>query len=151
MYWGGLIDIIAYARAVILLRLCLLERCLDPVFRTSIKTCNFVTFYIFLIHVGMHHTSHDAGRCGGHNMGGRDAAWPASAPAPSSRSHIPNPGRRRQEFLADVTCKDFQQVGHHAVNCDMLAMVLCLERYMRGHLSDAARDTIESEWVNQWK
>jgi hypothetical protein len=36
--------------------LCLLEQCLDPVFRTSIKTRNFVTFYKFLIHVGMHHT-----------------------------------------------------------------------------------------------
>ncbi len=56
MYWGGLIDIIAYARVVILLHLCLLEQCLDPVFRTSIKTCNFVTFYKFLIHVGVHHT-----------------------------------------------------------------------------------------------
>jgi hypothetical protein len=33
----------------------------------------------------------------------------------------------------------------------MLAMVLCLEGYMKGHLSDAARDTIESKWVNQWK
>jgi hypothetical protein len=54
---GGLIDIIACARVVILLRLCLLEQCLDPVFRTSIKTRNFVTFYKFLIHVGIHHTS----------------------------------------------------------------------------------------------
>ncbi len=43
-------------RVVILLRLCLLEQCLDHVFRTSIKTCNFVTFYKFLIHVGVHHT-----------------------------------------------------------------------------------------------
>ncbi len=54
---GGLIDIIAYARVVILLRLCLLEQCLDPVFQTSIKTCNVVTFYESLIHVGVHHTS----------------------------------------------------------------------------------------------
>ncbi len=53
---GGLIDIIAYAREVILLRLCLLEQCLDPVFWTSIKTHNFVTFYEFLIHIGVHHT-----------------------------------------------------------------------------------------------
>ncbi len=53
---GGLTDIIAYARVVILLRLCLLEQCWDPVFRTSIKTGNFVSFYEFLIHVGVHHT-----------------------------------------------------------------------------------------------
>jgi hypothetical protein len=56
LYWGGLIDIIAYARVVILLRLCLLEQCLDPVFWTLIKTRNFVIFYEFLIHVGVHHT-----------------------------------------------------------------------------------------------
>ncbi len=56
MYWGDLTDIIAYARVVILLRLFLLEQCLDPVFWTSIKTCDFVTFYKFLIHLGMHHT-----------------------------------------------------------------------------------------------
>jgi hypothetical protein len=33
----------------------------------------------------------------------------------------------------------------------MLAIALCLERYMKGHLSNAARDSIESDWVNQWK
>jgi hypothetical protein len=54
---GGLTDRIAYARVVILLGLCSLEQCLDPVFRSSIKTCNFVTFYKFLIHLGVHHTS----------------------------------------------------------------------------------------------
>ncbi len=33
----------------------------------------------------------------------------------------------------------------------MIAMALCLERYMKGHLSEAPRDTIESNWVKQWK
>ncbi len=55
--WGGLTDIIAYARVVILLRLCLLEQCLDPVFWTLIKTRNLVTIYEFLIHVGTNHTT----------------------------------------------------------------------------------------------
>jgi hypothetical protein len=45
------------ARVVIVLHLYLLEQCLDPVFRTSIKTRNLVIFYEFLIHVGMHHTT----------------------------------------------------------------------------------------------
>jgi hypothetical protein len=45
-----------YERVVIALRLYLLEQCLNPVFLTSIKTRNFVTFYKFLIHVGVHHT-----------------------------------------------------------------------------------------------
>jgi hypothetical protein len=49
--------------------------------------------------------SHDAGWCGGCNMGGRDAARPGSAPAPSSCGHIPNPGQRCRKFLADVACE----------------------------------------------
>ncbi len=49
-------DRMTYARVVIALCLYLLEQCLDPVFQTLIKTCNFVTFYEFLIHLGMHHT-----------------------------------------------------------------------------------------------
>ncbi len=56
IYRGGLTDRIAYARVVILLHLCLLEQCLDPVFRSLIKARNFVTFYEFLIHLGVHHT-----------------------------------------------------------------------------------------------
>jgi hypothetical protein len=45
-----------YARAVIILHLYLLEQCLNSVLRTSIKTCNFVTFCKFLNHLGVHHT-----------------------------------------------------------------------------------------------
>jgi hypothetical protein len=45
-----------YARVVIVLGLYSLEQCLNPVLRTSIKTHNFVTFYKFLIHIGVHHT-----------------------------------------------------------------------------------------------
>jgi hypothetical protein len=45
-----------YARVVIVLHLYSLEQCLNHVFWTSNKTRNFVTFYKFLIHLGMHHT-----------------------------------------------------------------------------------------------
>ncbi len=53
---GGLTERMTYARVVIVLCLYLLEQCLNPVLQTLIKTCNFVTFYKFLIHLGMHHT-----------------------------------------------------------------------------------------------
>jgi hypothetical protein len=59
MYWGGLTGIIVYARVVILMHLCLLEQCLWPVFWSSVKTLNFVTFEEFLIHVGVHHTKNN--------------------------------------------------------------------------------------------
>ena len=76
---------------------------------------------------------------------------PGHVPPPSSCGHILNPDQRRQEFLPDVTCKACRCVGHRAANCDMLAMELCLKRYIKGHLSDAARDLIESDWVNKLK
>jgi hypothetical protein len=41
---GGLSDIIAYAGVVFLVHLYSLEQCLDPMFRSLIKTLNFVTF-----------------------------------------------------------------------------------------------------------
>ncbi len=43
----------------IVLHLYLLDQCLDPMCRTSIKICNFVTFYKFLIYLGVHHTIAD--------------------------------------------------------------------------------------------
>jgi hypothetical protein len=46
-----------YARVVFELCLYFLEQCLNPVLWISIKTCNFVTFYEFLIHLGMHPTT----------------------------------------------------------------------------------------------
>ncbi len=39
------------------MHLYLLEKCLNLVFGTSIKTYNFVNFYKFLSHLGMHHTN----------------------------------------------------------------------------------------------
>jgi hypothetical protein len=56
IYWGGLTERMTHARVVIVLRLYLLEQCLNPVLWTSIKTCNFATIYEFLIHLGMYHT-----------------------------------------------------------------------------------------------
>jgi hypothetical protein len=56
-----------YERVVIALCLYLLEQCLNPVFLTSIKTCNFVTFYEFLIRVGVHHTT-----TAGSSLGSKD-------------------------------------------------------------------------------
>jgi hypothetical protein len=90
-------------------------------------------------------------RGGGKGTRGTVMQSPGCAPPSSSRGHIPNPGRCHWEFLPDVTCKACHHVGHRAVNCDMLAMALCLKCYMKGHLSNAARDSIESNWVNQWK
>ncbi len=38
-----------------------------------------------------------------------------------------------------------------AKHCDMLATVICLERYMKHDLSTALCDSIEKEWLDCWK
>ncbi len=58
---GGLTDRITYGGVVIVLGLYSLEQCLKLILGTLIKTFNFVTFYEFLIHLGMHHTSRGNG------------------------------------------------------------------------------------------
>ncbi len=54
-------DRIPYRGVVIVLQLYSLEQCLKLILGTSIKTRNFVTFYKFLIHLDMHHTSRGNG------------------------------------------------------------------------------------------
>jgi hypothetical protein len=50
-----------YGGVVIVLQLYSLEKCLKLILGTLITTRNFVTFYVFLIHLGMHHTSRGNG------------------------------------------------------------------------------------------
>ncbi len=65
---GARIDRITYGGVVIVLHLYLFVQCLKLILGTLIKNCNFVTFYEFLIHLGMHHTG------SGRNIGGGSKA-----------------------------------------------------------------------------
>ena len=38
-----------------------------------------------------------------------------------------------------------------AKHCDMLAMAICLERYMKRDMSDSVRDAIEKDWLARWR
>ncbi len=38
-----------------------------------------------------------------------------------------------------------------ATNCDMLAMALFLEKYIKKDMSHADRDKIEAAWLQWWK
>jgi hypothetical protein len=49
-----------------------------------------------------------------------------------------------------VQCEACKRIGHEAVNCDMLALALFIERHKQS-LSDAERTTIESKWLTRWK
>jgi hypothetical protein len=38
-----------------------------------------------------------------------------------------------------------------AKQCDMLAMAICLKRYMKKDLSATLRDAAETEWLEKWR
>ena len=71
--------------------------------------------------------------------------------APCALGRLARPERNRRPFLPDVQCAACKQVGHVAKHCDMLATVICLERYMKHDLSPALRDSIKKEWLDRWK
>jgi hypothetical protein len=76
---------------------------------------------------------------------GRDGGRPS--PSPRDRSIRPN--RNRRGFLPDVQCEACKRVGHVATDCDMLAMALYLDKYVRQSLSDNDKSKVESAWLHK--
>jgi hypothetical protein len=68
-----------------------------------------------------------------------------------------NPGwlarldRNRRPFLPDVQCTACKRIGHVAKHCNMLAMAICLERYMKRDMLNSVQDAIEKDWLARWK
>ncbi len=71
--------------------------------------------------------------------------------APRAPGRLARPDRNRRPFLLDVQCAACKWAGHVAKHCDMLAMAICLERYMKHDLSPVLCDSIEKEWLDCWK
>ncbi len=53
--------------------------------------------------------------------------------------------------MNDEQCAACRRVGHVAKHCDMLATAICLEKYMKKHLSPSLCNQIEKEWLDCWK
>jgi len=66
------------------------------------------------------------------------------------RGRFARPDQRRRSFLPNVQCEACKRIGHEAINCDMLALALLIERHKQS-LSDAKREEIESKWLMHWK
>ena len=60
-------------------------------------------------------------------------------------------GDNRRPFLKGVQCAACGRIGHMAKQCDMLAMAICLKRYMKKDLSATLRDAAETEWLEKWR
>ena len=53
--------------------------------------------------------------------------------------------------MKDEQCAACRYVGHVAKHCDMLATVICLEKFTKKDLSPSLRDQVEKEWLDRWK
>jgi len=94
--------------------------------------------------------------CGGRGFD-RDRAgrgqrdFDRDAQHPSPRDWSIRPDLRRRSFLPGVQCKACKLIGHEASSCDMLAIALFLNKYIKMSLTDDTRRTIESTWIARWK
>jgi hypothetical protein len=68
---------------------------------------------------------------------------------PRGRYACPNHNRRAWD--PDITCTACKLRGHTATKCDMLAMALFLEKYVRKNMSHVDRDKVEAAWLQRWK
>jgi hypothetical protein len=97
-----------------------------------------------------------AGR-GGHDYGcpppcdwnGRNNGCDGGRPSPCDR--LIRPDQNRCGFLPNVQCDACKWIGHVTTNCEMLAMVLFLDKYVRQSLSDEDNCKVESAWLRMHK
>jgi hypothetical protein len=68
-----------------------------------------------------------------------------------SRGHYACPDHNRRTWDPDITCAACKRCGHPASNCDMLAMALFLDKYVKGTMSHSDQDKIETAWLQRWK
>ena len=60
------------------------------------------------------------------------------------------PDQCRRPFLPGVICTACKRTGHKATNCDMLAILLFVDRH-KDWLLENAKSSIEEEWIARWK
>jgi hypothetical protein len=77
-----------------------------------------------------------------------DSACDGRRPSPRDRSIRPD--LRRRSFLPGVQCAACKRLGHEASSCDMLAIVLFLDKHKKT-LTEDSRRAIESTWVARFK
>ena len=55
-----------------------------------------------------------------------------------------------RDYKPGVQCDACKRIGHDAVNCDMLAIALYIDRYTKD-ISATDRSTIESRWLDKYR
>ncbi len=70
---------------------------------------------------------------------------------PTPRDRVIRPNQRRCKFLPGVQCEACKPLGHAASTCDMLAIALFVEKYIKQSLSNEDQHKIEADWIGMWK
>ena len=81
---------------------------------------------------------------------GRYGARPSRPPSDKPQGRYARPDQRRREYKAGVQCDACKRPGHEAINCDMLAIALYIDRYTKD-IGDDERSKVESRWLERWK
>ena len=86
------------------------------------------------------------------SRGGSDGRYgirQARPPPDKPQGRFARPDQRRRAYKPGVQCDACKRLGHDAANCDMLAIALYIDRYIKDS-SDQDRSAIESRWVEKW-
>ncbi len=69
----------------------------------------------------------------------------------SSRGWYAQSDHIRWAWDPEIVCNACKQWGHSATNCNMLAMALFLEKYMKVLMSPSTCNRIKAAWLQHWK
>jgi hypothetical protein len=81
---------------------------------------------------------------------GRTDPRPLRAISDAPQGRLAQPDQRCRPFKAGVHCDACKRIGHEATNCNMLAMALYIDRYMKNEVSEADRAKIKLKWIQRW-
>ena len=72
------------------------------------------------------------------------------APA-AGRGWFARPDHNKRSWDPEIVCAACKRRGHPALKCDMLAMALFLDRYIKSSMLPAEKDNLESAWLQRWQ
>jgi hypothetical protein len=71
-------------------------------------------------------------------------------PSDKPQGRFTRPDQCRRAYKPGVQCDACKRIGYNAVNCDMLAIALYIDRYIKD-ISATERSTIESCWLDKYR
>jgi hypothetical protein len=85
------------------------------------------------------------------NHGGTDGRYGLRTPRPppdKPQGRFTQPNQRQRAYKPRVQCDACKRIGHDAVNCDMLAIALYIDKHTKD-ISDNDRSNIKSCWLEK--